>query len=226
MPYKDREYAKLRAREYQQRRKREGRKPKDAVVKDGFNEDKLGGLKKGEIGKLKKKVGFEDDTDDSAYAMLEDMRWVYKKVEGRKKLKKFVEADDKNFVVMVKELMKIETSLLATKIRKGEEGAGGGQSVFVVLKGLEDAAVVQGMMDKDVDLRQIQHAINPNADLVPYEEERDTGDAPDEIVKVAERVEDDEPEEAIKEPEAVEVIKEEPVKEEGDEITKLINRIM
>ena len=101
--------------------------------------------------------------DESAYQMLQDMRWVYRELKGREKLKKLVKGDDRQFVFMVKELMRIETALLAAKIRAKEEvGGRGGQMVFVVLKGLAEEEKVLKAMDNTIDMKQITNAMNPD----------------------------------------------------------------
>lgn len=121
-----------------------------------------------------------DDSDDSksAYQMLQDMRWVYRNVSGRKKLKTMM-ADDKQFQFLVKELMKIETSLMAAKVRaQGQRGGDGNSNgFFVILKGLEDDKAVIAQLakqrgeSKTIDLAQIDHAMNPEATF-EFEEER------------------------------------------------------
>lgn len=126
----------------------------------------------------------EDDVK-SAYQMLQDMRWVYKNVKGRQRLKELC-ADDKQFLFMVKELMKIEAGLMSAKIKRNEDGEGGGQTtVFVVMKGLVDdipaapkskARVIDvgdndGDGDQEVDFKQIEHMLNPESP--PYEEPKE-----------------------------------------------------
>lgn len=107
-----------------------------------------------------------DDVDDakSAYKMLQDMRWVYRNVKGRSKLLDLVKGDDKQFVFMVKELMKIEAALLSAKIRKTgeEEGGRANQNFFVVLKGLEEDKKVLEMVSSSIDIKQIARATNPD----------------------------------------------------------------
>jgi hypothetical protein len=110
---------------------------------------------------------YQNDLDDgkSPAQMLQDMRYAYAMADGRKKLMKLIKGDDRQFVAMVKELMKIETAILTTKIRaKADEGGkGGGQTVFVILKGLEDEKkIMEIVQDKDVDMKQITQAINPD----------------------------------------------------------------
>lgn len=108
-----------------------------------------------------KEVAQEDE--QSAYQMLLDMRYVYKKVDGRKKLKTLIASDDKQFVFMVKELMKIEAQLMSAKIRAKEDLNGGAQqTVFVVLKGLEGMPKMLDVTpEDDVDHRQIAAALTP-----------------------------------------------------------------
>lgn len=103
------------------------------------------------------------EDEQSAYQMLLDMRYVYKKVDGRKKLKTLIASDDKQFVFMVKELMKIEAQLMSAKIRAKEDLNGGAQqTVFVVLKGLEGMPKMLDVTpEDDVDHRQIAAALTP-----------------------------------------------------------------
>jgi hypothetical protein len=104
--------------------------------------------------------------------MFQDMRAIYKKLKGRERLEKWAK-DDKNFLMLAKELMKQESVLLAAKIRKGEgEGPNGqSQSFFVVLKGLEDEkGLAEKFEDKTVDMKQVKHVLEPEAGA--YEPER------------------------------------------------------
>lgn len=149
-----------------------GKKPKEKVVEDDSEPDS-------------NPANPEDDVK-SAYQMLQDMRWVYKNVKGRQRLKELC-ADDKQFLFMVKELMKIEAGLMNAKIKRNEDGEGGGQTtVFVVMKGLMDEVKVpdkkvgkvidvgnkdDGDSDQEVDFKQIEHILNPEA--APYEEPRE-----------------------------------------------------
>ena len=171
-------------------KKRPGRTSKGASILNGFNQTKIYETDDNTKRKLqlqkaaayrkdyrrRKKaealgVGLPDDAQDaenlgSAYQMLQDMRWVYRMLSGREKLQKLVNSDDRQFVFMVKELMKIEASLMAAKIRSKEDPAQANQMVFVVLKGLEDEKPIRNMIadgKKDaIDMRQISHAMNPD----------------------------------------------------------------
>jgi hypothetical protein len=123
-----------------------------------------------------------EDDDKSAYRMLQDMRSIYKSVDGKKKLQELIKSDDKQFVFMVKELMKIEAQLMSAKI-KAKEGPGGVGNVttFVIIKGLEDEKkiielssgdMVSGKNDEELrrieeetpDIGQALDAINPSAE--------------------------------------------------------------
>ena len=194
MPLADKEKRREYYKEYYKKhpekfyQKKEGRKEKGAEIADGFNDEKLGSdLSRVEKKEIKKQVG-EVGGSDAAYQMLEDMRWVYRTLRGRTKLKKLVKGDDRQFVFMVKELMKIESALLSAKIRKeGDVGGVGQQNFFVVLKGLEDEKKFE-VLDKTVDMKQIQSAIDPNAELYEAEEE-EIRHEPEAIVRVLDRVE-------------------------------------
>lgn len=143
----------------------------------------------------------QDDRDDmqdsaedarNAYQMLKDMRWVYREVKGRKKLKDLM-TEDKQFVTLAKELMKVETALLTARIRTkqaGKQGTGR-QSFFVVLKGLEtEKPILAAMNAGAIDLKQISNALNPQ-EVTRYEaaEEKSSRSKPEEIVRVAKIVE-------------------------------------
>lgn len=104
----------------------------------------------------------KDKDEQSAYQMLQDMRYVYRKVKGRRKLAELIDSDDKQFVFMVKELMKIEAQLMSAKIRAKEDLSGGQQTVFVVLKGLEEGPQVIEVQDSGIDQRQITAALTPD----------------------------------------------------------------
>lgn len=112
----------------------------------------------------------DEENVDAAYQMLQDMRWVYRKVKGRKKLKQLIDDDDKQFVFMVKELMKIESQMISAKIRSKED-PGGNQTVFVVLKGLAEEKQYE-VEDPLINMKQIQHVIQPEAgEFQPEKEE-------------------------------------------------------
>ena len=116
--------------------------------------------------------------------MFQDMRAIYKKLKGRDRLEKWAK-DDKNFLILAKELMKQESVLLAAKIRKGEgEGPNGqSQSFFVVLKGLEEEKeLAEKFDDKTVDMKQVKHVLEPEAGAYEAEkpaEEKQRADTPE-----------------------------------------------
>ena len=118
------------------------------------------------------KKNIEDDTE-SAYKMLLDMRSVYKSAGGRTKLLTLIKGDDKLLMTMVRELMKIEASLMATEIRNKEINVGGNTATFVILKGLQtDDEVMVVKKDGVVDIEQVTNAINPLSEpKIEYEEE-------------------------------------------------------
>ncbi len=107
-----------------------------------------------------------------AYQMLQDLRHAYRNAlgpngtRGRTRLLELMKTDPE-FKSMVKELIKVETSLVAASIRKqgdGPTGGAGTQNFFVVLKGLEEEKNMLpcGQKDKTVDLKQIRDAIDPD----------------------------------------------------------------
>lgn len=132
-------------------------KKQEILEEGGKNSGKKS--KKTEREVQKETVDLEVDAA-SAYKMLMDMRAVYKDVGGKKKLLNLIKDDDKLLMVMVKELMKIEASLMSTEIRS-KETTNNQNATFVILKGLYDdgAAVVQKV--EGVDIAQIQDVLNP-----------------------------------------------------------------
>lgn len=123
---------------------------------------------------------------ESAYQMLQDMRWVYRGVGGRSKLKAMVADDDKQFVFMVKELMKIESALMSARVKKEETSGGLNQrNFFVILKGLDDDRRIldSTQVDKTVDMKQISRAINPDEDSYEPEEEESRNEPPEQLQK-------------------------------------------
>ncbi len=141
-----------------------------------------------------------DDDEKSAQQMLQHLRYAYRNAvgptgkKGRARLVELME-NDGEFKFAVKELMKIESSLLAAKIRKADDGRGGvgQQNFFVVLKGLEDEKkyLGAGRVDKTVDMKQIQRAINPDMGEVYEAEEEEVSQrgAPEQLQKPVESVE-------------------------------------
>jgi hypothetical protein len=147
---------------------RTGNKPKDSEITDNFNPDKITGEDDREMELLARQQALAEGGEVSeeevaeAYKMLQDMRWVYRMVNGREKLKKLVEGNDRQFVAMVKELLKIESAIMTAKIRTKEERLGEGQkTVLVILKGLEEEKQYIDVTPTDVDTRQIAQMLNP-----------------------------------------------------------------
>ena len=128
----------------------------------------------GELGEKPEKPGREEpvlkdheaEDEKSAYQMLSDLRYAYRnskgagRAVGKKRLVELMEADPE-FKFMVKELMKIESALLAAKIRTKETGGDTNQMVFVVLKGLEDEKKFEAD-GGTLDVKQITRAMNPD----------------------------------------------------------------
>ena len=146
---------------------RTGNKPKDSEITDNFNPDKITGEDDREMELLARQQALAEGGEVSeeevaeAYKMLQDMRWVYRMVNGREKLKKLVEGNDRQFVAMVKELLKIESSIMTAKIRSKEESREGQKTVLVILKGLEEEKQYIDVTPTDVDTRQIAQMLNP-----------------------------------------------------------------
>lgn len=166
------------------------KRTKDAVITENFNPEKRGALG---IRELKKRIAsladkvkvegaienseknskknIEIEDKDSTHQMLLDMRSVYKTVGGKAKLLKLIKDDDKLLMAMVKELLKIESSLLAAEIRNKDNNSGNGNQVtFVILKGLQTEEDV--IKSNTIDLEQITDAVNPSAvPKIAHEEE-------------------------------------------------------
>ena len=117
-------------------------------------------------------LGLHDAEDEkSAYKMLQDLRYAYSQAKGkdgkkgRQRLLELMQTDSE-FKYMVKELMKIEVSLMNSKIKSKESGGDGeDKTVFVVLKGLEEEKKFVEQFDTGedtADLNQISHALNPD----------------------------------------------------------------
>ena len=160
---------------------RSGAPRKDALITDNFNTKKINrggrprGTTKAAIAALFHSNNQDDNDIKSAYQMLQDMRWVYRDVKGRKKLRAMVAGDDRQFVFLVKELMKIEAAVLAAKIRKTDEPISGSQNFFVVLKGLEgDKSMLESIdINKEgiVGIRQMQNILKPDGKEYEMDEE-------------------------------------------------------
>lgn len=133
----------------------------------------------------KEPQGKDKEKDDVklAYQMLQDLRHAYRYApgpngkKGRSRLLELMKSDAE-FKSMVKELVKVETSLVAASIRKTGDGPTPGvgtQNFFVVLKGLEEEKTILpcGEEDKTVDLKQIRNAIDP--DRMPEYQEATAG---------------------------------------------------
>jgi HD-GYP domain-containing protein (c-di-GMP phosphodiesterase class II) len=178
-----------------------GRKSKDECFIDGFNPMKKGapGIRElqkkikdiAAVAAAKKKASEEKaeknskknlENDDEldpvlegkeAYKMMKDMRSVYKSAGGKTKLLGLIKGDDKLLIAMIKELMKYETSLMATEIRNKENNVGGNTATFVILKGLQTAEDVMVVKEEGpIDMKQVRDAINPSAEKkIEYEEE-------------------------------------------------------
>lgn len=125
------------------------------------------------------------DDEASAYQMLQDLRYGYRNSvgpggkKGKQRLVELMESDAE-FKFVVKELMKIESALMAAKARKNEEPGGSGQqNFFVILKGLEDEKKFLPVRDKTVDMAQITNAINPEETRYEAEETVDQRAAPE-----------------------------------------------
>jgi hypothetical protein len=143
----------------------------------------------------------KDKDEISASQMLDHLRYAYINSKGpdgskgRKRLVRLMEADAE-FKFFIKELTKIETSLLAARIRKNENEDGtkiGQQNFFVVLKGLEDTPVIKGNdPNSALDMMQIESALNPNAQRYVVEDDRGRNEAPEMMVGRLNAEDDDE----------------------------------
>ena len=164
-----------------------GRRSKDSPISDQFNENKVGNLsqkvlkkakkvvesieerdrrKAEEVSRKKEKESATDERDlnheKSAMQMLADMRWVYRQIAGRTKLKELCQSDSE-FKFLVKELMRIESAILTAQIRKeGPDVSAGNQTTFVILKGLDDEKSILGITEETPESKQISILLNPD----------------------------------------------------------------
>lgn len=171
-----------------------GTVPKDSTIANGFNTDKLITPSKQDIKDALASLGAPVPSTDAeaqqVLEMLSDMRFVYKKLGGRKKLQKMLKKDDKLYVVMVKELLKIESALMAVQLRKSEPGGNGGegrQNFFVVIKGLEQENRVMKQFGREgsppIDLEHlITKTLNPLNLGDPFEDETINRNNPPEML--------------------------------------------
>ena len=103
----------------------------------------------------------------SANQMLEDMRFAYRNAandDGLKGKRRLVDlmGSDPEFKFMIKELMKIEASLIATRIRKEGPEVQDNRMVFVILKGLAEEAVIMDKAGQTFEQKQIGILLNPD----------------------------------------------------------------
>jgi hypothetical protein len=101
----------------------------------------------------------KNNDDENSEMLLKDMRAIYKMLRGKTKLKALMQ-DDKQFLFMVRELMKMESAQMIAKTRRGDE-ENLGRTVFVVLKGLEEAKELEKEMQNTEKVRVLT-AINPD----------------------------------------------------------------
>lgn len=160
-----------------------GRKTKDREITNNFNPNKRGNLSKKELNSLPGIPDIEDverllDGADFSFQVLKDLREAYASVDPKKKLKELIKTD-KDFADVVKNLLRVETALLATKMKEKDNGiTGGSAAVFVIIKGLEDEKRVDKaikLTDTGVDLEQVMNALNPNAEKKVEVEEKVEG---------------------------------------------------
>lgn len=168
--------------------------PKDSSITNGFNLDKLITPSKQDIKDALASIGAPVPSTDAeaqqALEMLSDMRFVYKKLGGKKKLQKMLKEDDKLYVAMVKELLKIESALMAVQLRKVESGGNGGegrQNFFVVIKGLEQENRIMQQFGREsnspIDMEHlITKTLNPLNLGDPFEEEATNKNNPPEML--------------------------------------------
>lgn len=101
----------------------------------------------------------ELDDDEAGVALLKDMRSIYRILKGKTRLQRLMK-DDKQFLFMAREMMKMESAQMIAKTRRGDE-ENLGRTVFVVLKGLEDAKKIEKEMQNTEEVR-VMTAINPD----------------------------------------------------------------
>jgi hypothetical protein len=132
-----------------QTKKRRGRVPKDSEIQNNFNPDKIYNMDQETKRQLileKRKLYRREyrakqksksiSTQDASWSMLEDMRYIYKKLGGRKKLEDFMRVNDKSFSLLLKELIKTEIAVALAQLKEKDDTPE--QPVVVIFKGLED----------------------------------------------------------------------------------------
>jgi hypothetical protein len=114
-----------------------------------------------------KKIPTEADNEKAALQMLSHLRYAYLNSvgsngkKGRARLLELMKGDA-DFKSMMKELIKIETSLASAKIKAKENGiTGGNTTTFVILKGLHDTPDIEMKQVEGVDMPQVISALNP-----------------------------------------------------------------
>jgi hypothetical protein len=145
-------------------KKKPGVKGKSKEIDDNFNKKKLDASKEDELEARRQALldgtAEPDVAGDPDFQMLADMRFVYRKIGGRQKLLELVEGSDKEFAKLCKDLLSLETALMTAKMRKPEDPAKG-NTVFVILKGLEAESVEMKTVE-GLDMKQITDAIDPS----------------------------------------------------------------
>jgi hypothetical protein len=149
-------------------------KLKEAEIKQKLSE---------KLGKVDVQAELNVEEKSLATVMLNDMRWVYKQINGRKRLKDMVDTDDKQFAFLVKELIKFEVAEAEKGRGIGGEG-GQGMAAFVVIRGLNDEITLGAMMGDQKNVISNQRIAitmtNPDGSDVEKVERKD------EVIDVAE----------------------------------------
>lgn len=127
-----------------------------------------------QIEALGKKAGFIADTPDSPDTnispddltkedlkffsqLASDLRYVYQKSNGKKRLLELAKSDNRFLIAMVKEMLKVEAAMNAAKMKYHNPDEGE-KVVFVVLRGLEDEKKLKQKVEEiegEIDHEQI-----------------------------------------------------------------------
>lgn len=170
-------------------------KPVDKVILKALemDEKRLAREREKLLGKEPEEEAPEEEDGSFAYQMLSDLRAAYKSGKGKSKLLTLMK-DDKEFKFLIKELLKVETAIMAAKIRRdpGQGGGGDRPAVYVILKGLECEKPLLTAMEKDetIDVSQVMAATNPEMSSDRYvAPDTSQAERPAEIVKILAGVE-------------------------------------
>jgi len=89
----------------------------------------------------------------------DDLTWVMEKLGGRKKILEMAKKSDALKVVIIKELLKVETKELEARLRSKDKGGEAGAGFFMVIAGLGDTERVK---KSGMDMKRFGNALTPS----------------------------------------------------------------